>query len=97
MSSGPAVYDRYKEHFVCFRCSKMFKQTAWRGLDASLRGQFKDYQDFIHNYRAPCPECGQPMPNMGKGFRPPRQKDVKEWLELEEKANKDTKFYGWRW
>jgi tRNA(Ile2) C34 agmatinyltransferase TiaS len=97
MSNGPGVYELYKEHFACFKCRKMFKQTAWRGLEESLRLQFKDYQDFIHNYQAPCPQCGQPMPNMGKGFRPPQQKEVKEWLQLEEKAKQGIKFYGFRW
>ena len=75
----------------------MFKQTAWRGLEESLRLQFKDYQDFIHNYKAPCPQCGQPMPNMGKGFRAPQQKEVEQWLELEEKAKQGVKFHGFRW
>jgi hypothetical protein len=30
-----------------------------------------------------CPQCGQTLSNMGRKFKPPRQKDVKQWRKVE--------------
>jgi hypothetical protein len=30
-----------------------------------------------------CPECKQPMRNMGVYFEPPRKNDVKAWVRME--------------
>jgi hypothetical protein len=62
---------RYKEHFVCFSCRKMFKKSAYSQLPKANRpATYEEYQPA-------CPECGKPMHNMGKEFEPPRQNDVK--------------------
>jgi hypothetical protein len=37
-----------------------------------------EYRDAIHK----CPECGEPMVDMGFDFKPPRQSDVKAWQTL---------------
>jgi hypothetical protein len=38
-----------------------------------------EYRDAVHN----CPECGEPMADMGLDFKPPRQEDVRAWRALE--------------
>jgi len=68
---------RYKEHFVCFACRKMFKKTAFGELPAT------DSALTYEEYRPTCPDCHQPMHNMGKEFKPPKLTDVKAWREAE--------------
>ena len=63
---------RYKQHWVCFRCRKMFKKPAEADLPAEKRPD-----------AYPCPECGEAMHNMGKEFEPPRQSDRKKWKAIE--------------
>ncbi len=38
----------------------------------------KEYRDATHK----CPECGDPMIDMGLDFKPPKQSDVKAWKTL---------------
>ena len=68
---------RYKEHFVCFACRKMFRKDAYAELPADNRPV--TYEE----YRPVCPQCRQPMHNMGKEFQPPKFSDVKAWREAE--------------
>ena len=63
----------YKEHFACFQCRKAFKRR-WPG-DYFPPGQF-DNRPF------PCPECGQPMNDMGVDFKAPPQSDQRQWLKV---------------
>jgi hypothetical protein len=67
----------YKEHFVCFHCRKMFKKPSFAEIHPSQRPAT------YAKYRPPCPDCGQPMHNMGKEFAPARRSDLKAWRELE--------------
>ena len=69
---------RYKEHFVCFDCRKMFKKTAYAQLPTDKRPS--TYEE----YRPTCPECGQPMHNLGKEFKPPKQNNLKAWRDAEQ-------------
>lgn len=68
---------RYKEHFVCFACRKMFKKTAFSELPAIRRAST------FEEYRPPCPECGEPMHNMGKEFKPPKHGGLAAWRAVE--------------
>src|SRR4029078_2075362 len=68
---------RFKEHFVCFTCRKMFKKTSYAELSVDKRpATYEEYQPV-------CPQCGQSMHNLGKEFEPPRQSDLKAWREVE--------------
>jgi hypothetical protein len=69
---------RYKEHFVCFACRKMFKKTAYTELPPGKRPS--TYEE----YRPTCPQCRQPMHNLGKEFEPPKQSDLKAWRKAEQ-------------
>jgi tRNA(Ile2) C34 agmatinyltransferase TiaS len=57
----------------------MFKKTAFNELPKVKRPS--TYED----YRPTCPHCGQPMHNMGKEFKPPRQRDLKAWRNAEQR------------
>lgn len=68
-----AMYGPYKSHYACFDCRKGFK---WP-LDA-------------HQMPAPdaapedvkCPQCGEPMSSMGLDFKPPRQRNKRQWTKV---------------
>lgn len=63
---------RYKQHWVCFRCLKVFKKPAEHDTPESRPGR---------SYA--CPECGALMHNMGKEFEAPPKKAVKRWEAIE--------------
>jgi len=62
---------RNPEHWVCFDCRKMFKRRALPENVASgpVRPARPRY----------CPECGEPMRDMGVYFEPPRKIDLAGW------------------
>lgn len=68
---------RYKEHFVCFSCRKMFKKPSPSDLPAGR------LPEAYARYLPPCPDCGQPMHNMGKEFAPPGRRDARAWKRIE--------------
>ncbi len=67
---------RYKNHFACFRCRKGFKRQPVSEWPKHL--QPADGID-----PAPCPECGQPMADMGLDFKSPPQNDEEHWEVVE--------------
>lgn len=50
---------------------------------------------YKQRYSAPgvCPQCGQPMENMGMDFRVPRQKDTEQWAKVERLAGRGVRFW----
>ena len=53
----------------------MFKKAAYSVLPKDKRpATYEEYQPA-------CPECGQPMHNMVKEFKPPRQNNMKAWRQ----------------
>jgi len=68
---------KYKQHFVCFACRKMFKKPPASEQSKYLPASAND------EYQPVCPDCGRPMHNMGKEFEPPRQNDIKAWRDVE--------------
>lgn len=58
---------RYKERWVCFNCRKMFRQMSLPGVSEA------DEPNRI------CPQCAQPMINMGSFFSPPPATEQKLW------------------
>ena len=69
-------YGPYKDHYACFDCRKAFKQTSFWELPEHARPS--DPSERV----CPCPECGQPMHDMGLDFKAPRQSDVKQWKKV---------------
>ncbi|WP_224364266.1 hypothetical protein [Hyalangium versicolor] len=69
-----AMYGPYKQHYACFQCRKAFK---WP-LDARQRPPKEQSPEAVK-----CPQCGEPMAGMGLDFRPPRQRDTRQWQKVE--------------
>jgi hypothetical protein len=96
-TTSPKLYEHYQEHWACFHCRKMFKRPSWQTLRQQARDAHKTYPDYLKHGKAKCPDCSQAMQNMGKGFRPPKQKDVRQWKSLQKIASTGARFSGWRW
>ena len=67
----------YKPHYACFKCRKMFRPAALQDLPEFNR------PNPTQPRLVPCPECGQPMHNMGRHFKAPRQHNVQQWRKVE--------------
>lgn len=71
--SGP-----YKEKWACFKCRKSFKQTerdeVAHPLPVTPQGE----------HLVLCPNCKNPMHDMGLDFRAPRQRDKEQWQVVEQ-------------
>ncbi len=72
-----ANFGPYKEPFACFECRKVFKQTCRWELPAHL--QLKPGEERI----CKCPQCGKPMADMGRDFKAPKNKDLKQWKKVQ--------------
>jgi hypothetical protein len=67
--------SRNREHWVCFDCQKMFKRPSCPENVAS--GPGTPARTYL------CPQCRQPMLNLGLYFEPPRRGDNKAWRKIE--------------
>jgi len=63
----------YKPHYACFNCRKTFK----RRLMWDIRRDDKSEET-----PGKCPQCQQPMVNIGKDFEAPKQTDIKAWSHI---------------
>lgn len=63
--------ELHKQHFACFGCRKAFKQRGSEEIGVEAERPF------------PCPECGAPMLLVGRDFRAPPQRAVKQWQVVE--------------
>jgi len=66
----------YKEPFACFDCRKVFKQTSRCELTESQQPAPGEKRIVL------CPQCRQPMADMGHDFKAPKQSDVKQWEKV---------------
>lgn len=69
-------YGPYKEHFACFECRKVFKQTNRWELPEEVRPK-KGEQRICK-----CPQCGIPMADMGLDFKAPKKNDILQWKKV---------------
>ncbi|MBD2092277.1 hypothetical protein H6F67_20725 [Microcoleus sp. FACHB-1515] len=86
--------ESYPQHYTCFACRKMFRK---RLTDEQMQQYcslqaFYDSQAVADRQRPPCPQCRQPMLNMGIGFQPPKRRDRKRWNALEQQAQAGKRF-----
>lgn len=44
-----------------------------------------------------CPQCRQPMTNMGWDFKVPKQKDIEQWKKVEVLARNGVIFHSYCW
>lgn len=66
------AFGHYKPHFACFRCRKAFKRRHRSEVDPGG-----------DEHPARCPECGEPMAELGLDFQAPPQSKRKQWEVLE--------------
>ncbi|RYZ67103.1 MAG: hypothetical protein EOP09_11605, partial [Proteobacteria bacterium] len=78
----------YKVKCACFHCRKCFKQRSWLDLPQRLRNA-----DGARIFS--CPQCRQPMTNMGWDFKVPRQTDVEQWKKVELLAKNGWSFHSY--
>jgi len=68
------AFHIYRPHFACFSCRKMFRPMALEDVDEKRADK-----DMRH---VPCPDCKQPMHDMGLNFKAPRQDNVRQWRKV---------------
>jgi hypothetical protein len=73
-----------RPHFACFRCRLAFKQRGSAVWDPE-----KPLRPF------PCPTCHQPMVWMGKYFKAPPRRAVRQWQKVELLYTYGERFDGW--
>jgi ribosomal protein L34E len=78
-------FKTYKQHYACFDCRKAFKAPLGEidGVVVTPRGAFVR-QKFKKqaNPQPTCPECKQPMHNMGLDFKAPKKTDLEQWQKV---------------
>lgn len=70
-------HNVYKEKWACFGCRKCFKQRSWIELLHSKRIKLGEERIVL------CPQCREPMKNMGWDFKVPKQRDIEQWQKVE--------------
>ena len=73
----------HKQHFACFQCRKAFKRR-WPS-DYLARGD-------LDNRPFACPQCGQPMNDMGVDFKAPPRNARRQWLKVAVLYSYDIRF-----
>ena len=83
------MYGPYKFRYACFTCRKMFRQVNTRdrelyaAFDAEMNGSLEHRKRHEAARVCLCPQCRQPMHNMGFDFKAPRQSEVDQWHKVE--------------
>ena len=65
----------YKEHYACFSCRKVFRQINEQDLPEHLRSAETRRE-------CRCPQCAQPMADMGLDFKAPKRTATKQWEKV---------------
>jgi hypothetical protein len=82
----------YKPHYACFNCRKAFKRPLLSdaGRHQSVTGRWYAEQagkvaqgwGVEEQSAATCPDCGEPMADMGLDFKAPIRANHKAWQHL---------------
>lgn len=64
-------HTNYKRKFACFTCRKCFKYESLSDRDDKTRRSTR------------CPQCGDPIYDMGLDFKAPRRRDIEQWKKVE--------------
>src|SRR5688572_9120112 len=65
--------SHYKPHYACFNCRKTFKRRLMWDIQGDDKSPLTPGK---------CPQCSEPMANMGLDFASPKQTDIKSWNHL---------------
>ena len=91
----------YKSHYACFACRKMFRQAVpherydrhlYSDNDASVNRDKPSRKQPVVPQVSVCPQCKQPMHNLGMDFKAPPRDNLKQW----EKA-RQLYAHGYHW
>lgn len=72
------MYGPYKQHYACFSCRKMFRKER--------------FNDNVIEHL--CPQCRQPMENMGLDFKAPPNKDSEQWRVVKLLASHNIRYHS---
>jgi len=82
------AFHVYKEPFACFTCRKSFKHQSRWDLSESERPAPGAKRVVL------CPQCRQPMADMGLDFKAPPQTDVEQWKKVQALYEAGFTFYS---
>lgn len=86
------AWHNYRDHFACFRCRKAFKYWQWEEV---REGEWNAQAKLRHVPREiVCPDCSQPMVDMGLDFKAPTKDDIEAWEILEILTKHGFTFHG---
>jgi hypothetical protein len=89
------AWHNYRDHFACFDCRKAFKYWQWAETDEV---RFNRKQKLRHVPREiVCPECSQPMVDMGLDFKAPRKTLTEAWEIMRSLYNSGFTFHSCGW
>jgi hypothetical protein len=71
------AFHNYRDHFACFDCRKAFKYWKWEDADEAAFLRRQQLQQVPREIV--CPDCSQPMADMGLDFKAPPKRDSEAW------------------
>lgn len=86
------AHHQYRDHFACFRCRKAFKAWRWKWREEG--GPKPVGRPRYAPREVVCPDCGNPMTDMGLDFKAPPKSDRKTWEIMETLAANGFHFRG---
>lgn len=86
------AWHNYRDHFACFECRKAFKYWQWEDCRES---EWDTKSKLRHVPREiVCPDCHQPMVDMGLDFKAPSRSDAEAWQILKLLQENGYTFHG---
>jgi hypothetical protein len=85
-----------RERWVCLDCRKMFRPYLAHGAVPLGRRAKAGTQHAPSLAAAPCPQCRQPMQRVGRYFKPPKQRNIKQWAKVRLLIAHGVDFHGWQ-
>jgi hypothetical protein len=86
------AFHKYKDHMACFHCRKTFKQWLWKPRKEVSWQPVQRFDSVTRDVL--CPQCAQPMANMGLDFRAPKKTEVEAWKVLDFLYERNFAFRG---
>ena len=83
----PRIRAPIASHWVCFECRKAFK--PFRRSAHVINGA-----PLPEQASRKCPQCSNPMVNLGRKFKVPKQSDAEQWRKVERLHQAGINFWG---
>jgi hypothetical protein len=88
MSNGPGVYEGYNEHFCLFQVPQDVQANGLEQVRGITTYSVQRLSRLHPQLQSTLSTVWPANAKHGKGFRPPQQKEVKQWLELKRKPSR---------